>query len=95
MKPPIIHIKDSFATNAEFLCFALTHPTIDINRMHWEFADACYLKYKEDVEAVLAIHSQVHLICDDVRVAATFANRYETNDIKPQKMRFKADFTIG
>lgn len=94
MKTPTIHLKDNFETNAEFLCFALTHPTIPLTRMYWEFADACVEKYSKYLDEVLLHYPQVHLICDDPRVAVAFAKRYDSTP-KPQRMKFKADHTIG
>ena len=94
MKQPTIHLTESFSNNEEFLLFALTHPTLTLQRMQMEFAECVVDKYQGYLDELLETYPQLNLICDDPRVAVAFAARWKTKDVKPQRLKFKADFVI-
>ena len=94
MKTPTVHLKESFENELEFIVYALSHPTLPLARIRMEFAECVYQKFHEFIDDLLEVHSQVNLVCDDPYVASIFAAHWQTKNIKPQRMRFKADHTI-
>jgi hypothetical protein len=94
MKAITVHIKESFENELEFIVYALSHPSLTLTRIRMEFAECVYQKFSDQINDLLAIHPQVNLICDDPYVATVFAAHWETKNIKPQRMKFKAEIII-